>query len=173
MLTADATVLRPPLPEDKATLSRLRNDLATQTMLMVLPRPNSPKRVDEWVEGALADPQRAFFVVADAGTNACVGFIQVQKMDFVHGTGDLGIALDGAARGKGHAAAAIRLVERYVKDTYNLRKVVLQVLAANEPAVACYKKCGYTSVGVLAQHFYHAGAYHDVLIMEHLLEPAR
>src|SRR5262245_28401231 len=100
MLRGEAIVLRAPLPEDRDCLSRLRNDAALQTALMALPRANSPRRVEDWVEGVLGDAASLFYVIADAETNRGLGFIQLRKMDFVHGTGELGICLDGPARGK-------------------------------------------------------------------------
>jgi RimJ/RimL family protein N-acetyltransferase len=170
MLRGETIVLRAPVPEDKDCLSRLRNDVPLQTALMALPRAGSPRRVDEWVEGVLGDPQSLFYVVAELVTNRCLGFIQLRKMDFVHGTGELGICLDAPARGKSAAVQAIALLEGHARDVFGLRKVLLQVLASNERAVACYRKCRYREVGVLKEQFYHAGAHHDALIMEHLLE---
>src|SRR5688572_17125760 len=101
MLTGETVLLRPPLPEDRAALFGLRNDVALQVALMALPRANSARRADEWIEGVLSDPQSLFFVVAGREANQCIGFIQLRRMDFVHGTGELGICLDEAARGKG------------------------------------------------------------------------
>lgn len=170
MLRGETIVLRPPLPEDRDCLWRLRNDAGVQFNLMALPRANSARRVDEWVEGVLGDSASLFYVVAEAETNRGVGFVQLRKMDFVHGHGELGICLDAAARGTNAAVQAIALVERHARDVFRLRKVALFVLRSNERAIGCYRKCGYREVGVMARHFYNAGAYHDVLIMEHMLE---
>ena len=173
MLTGSSIVLRPPLPEDQNFLFRLRNDVPLQTALMTLPRANSSRRVEEWVEGVLNDPQSLFFIVAEAHGNQGAGFIQLRRMDFVHGTGELGICLDESARGKDYATQAIGLLETHAHEVFRIRKVVLQVLASNQRAIACYKKCGYAPVGVLQMHFYHGQKYHDVLIMEHLLGSPR
>lgn len=169
MLMDQAVLLRPPLPEDREFLFRLRNDVALQSALMALPRANSPRRVDEWVEGILNDPQSLFFLIVERQTDRAIGFIQLRRMDFVHGTGELGICLEEAARGKGCAIQSLRLLETHARDVFRIRKVVLQVLASNTRAVAFYEKHGYSKVGVLQGHFYHAGTYHDVWIMEHLL----
>lgn len=170
MLRGETIVLRPPVPEDRDGLARLRNDESVQFNLMALPRANSARRVEEWVEGVMGDAASLFYIIADAATNSGVGFVQLRKMDFVHGHGELGICLDEPARGKNAAVQAIALIERHARDVFRLRKVVLYVLRDNERAIGCYRKCGYREVGVLERHFYHARAYHDVLMMEHMLE---
>ena len=169
MLSDDLVSLRPPRPDDRELLARLRNDPALQSGLLALPRANSSRRVDEWVEGVLADPASLFFVIAPRPGDSAAGFVQLRKMDFVHRHGELGIALAQESRGKGCAAAAIRLVERHARAVFGLRKVVLQVLASNRRAVALYQRCGYGPAGVLRLHFYHDGGFHDVALMEHLL----
>jgi RimJ/RimL family protein N-acetyltransferase len=170
MLAGETIVLRPPLPDDRDLLFRVRNDASEQTALMSLPRANSARRVDDWVEGILDDPQSLFFVIADRQTNRAVGFVQMRRIDFVHGTGELGIWLDEPARGAGSADQALQLLEAHARDVFRVRKVVLQVLADNQRAVRCYERNGYAIAGTLREHFYHGGRYHDVLIMEHLLE---
>lgn len=165
-------MLRAPGPNDQACLSRLRNDAATQTALMALPRANTARRVDEWIEGILGDPASLLFAIVELQTDECIGFVQLRKMDFVHGHGELGICLDPAARGRQFADEAIHLLEQHALAVFRIRKVTLQVLADNEPALRCYQRCGYREVGTLQQHFYHAKAYHDVRIMEHLLATA-
>src|SRR5262249_552879 len=98
MLTGQTVLLRAPLTQDRELPFRLRNDVALQTALMALPRANSPQRVDEWVERALNDPHRLFFVVAERLIGAGIGFVQLRHMDLVHGTGELGVCLDELAR---------------------------------------------------------------------------
>lgn len=167
MLAAKPATLRPPLPSDETFLVRLRNYFQTQSLLLALPRANSARRVGEWIHAVLNDPHSVFFIVDVAGAPA--GFVQIRQMDFVHGTGELGIFIDARARGRGVAATALRLLERYVVRTFRLRKVILRVRADNARAIAFYRKCGYRAVGVHRRHFYHAGRYHDVAVMEHLL----
>ncbi|OAI50964.1 hypothetical protein AYO44_05230 [Planctomycetaceae bacterium SCGC AG-212-F19] len=169
MLNSKATLLRHPCVSDIAVLSKLRNDSELQTQLLSLPRANSEKRVSDWVENILSDPQSLFFIIADRQDNRPLGFVQVRRMDFVHGNGELGICLEREAQGKGHAREAIALVEAHSKQVFRLRKILIQVLASNDRAIRCYEKCGYDRVGIMREHFFYAGCFHDVLIMEHKL----
>ena len=169
MLEGSKVVLRPPREGDRAVLHALRNDASLQSQLMVLPRANSTARVDEWLARMLGDPACAFFVIAAVKSDEELGFVQITHMDFVHGTGDLGICMAENGRGGGHAAEALALIEGYVGGIFNLRKIQLQVLAANARAIRFYEKSGFQAVGTLRRHFYLLRSYHDVAIFEKFL----
>jgi diamine N-acetyltransferase len=166
MLTGSKARLRSPREDDKNFLVGLRNDVPLQMLLMALPRASSSARVDEWMARLTDDPASLFFVIADKESDEAVGYIQLTKMDFIHGYGELGICLGAEHRGRGYAAEAFALLERHARDVFNIRKIVLYCLTANERAIGFYKKTGYETVGTLKAHFYQDGAFRDVLIME-------
>jgi diamine N-acetyltransferase len=173
MLTRNATLLRPYADEDLEVLSALRNDVALQSTLLALPRGSSLARVRAWASSLSDDREAIFLIVADAQTGRAGGFIQLTHLDFLHGHGELGIALSPDARGSGHGANAIGLLEDHARDVFGIRKITLRVLESNAGAVRLYDRLGYRHVGILRQHFYHRGAHHDVAMMEKLLvEPA-
>ena len=172
MLHGDRVALRAPEDADMPLLACIRNDVPLQASLLALPRPNDLRRVDEWTHRRLSEPDSLFFVVADRESDAALGFIQLVSIDFVHRTGCLGICLAEASRAKGCGSEALRLLERYVQDVFGIRKIVLSTLATNTPAISFYEKHGYASVGTHREHFYHAGNFRDVLVMEKLLVSA-
>jgi len=163
------TNLREPRAEDALALQELRNDLELQTSLLSLGRPNSGEKVRGWVEGINNDPASVFFVITCARDGRFVGFIQVRAMDFVHGYGTVGLAIDRSSRGSGHGRNALRTVEGYLMSTFRIRKLILNVASANENAIRLYLKAGYREVGVLKDHFFNDGRFHDVKIMEKIL----
>lgn len=165
------TALRAPEAGDVRFLRALRNDVALQTQLLSLPRPNSDDRVREWIGSLARDEASLFFIIHSVAEAAPVGFIQVREMHLVHRRGVLGICLAEAVRGKGHGSAAIGMVEDYARRVFGLRKLTLQVLASNTGAVRLYEKLGYTTVGVLRGHFMNDGVFHDVTLMEKFLAP--
>lgn len=166
MLTGKKTTLRPWIPADLDFLGQLRNDIETQRALMSLPRPNSPRRVQEWLDRKSSAEDGLFFVIAENGTSQPVGFLEIRSMNFVHGWGWLGICLDRSARGKGFAQESLALVEKYCQHTFGLRKILLEVVANNTAAIKLYKKSGYETVGVHREHFFQDGKYWDVMVME-------
>ena len=53
----------------------------------------------------------------------------------------------------------------YAFDMLNLRKISLEVLSDNFPAIALYKTLGFEEKGTLKQQFFFDGVYFDVKIM--------
>ncbi len=163
------TLLREPRTEDASALQVMRNDLELQASLLSLGRPNPGEKVRGWVESINNDPASVFFVIACAGDERFVGFIQVRLMDFVHRHGTVGLAILRSSRGSGHGWNALHMVEEYLMSTFGIRKLLLNVASVNESAIRLYLKVGYREVGVMKEHFFHEGGFHDVKIMEKIL----
>lgn len=166
------TVLRPVEAGDLHFLQTLRNDVALQMQLMAQPRPNPLPRVRGWLARFAANPDAVLLLIAAARGGRPLGFVQLAALDPLHGTADLGICLAEAARGRGHAAEALQLLENYASDVFHLRKLLLRVLAENTRAIALYHAAGYRTVGVLQRHFYQRQAFKDVVLMEKFLAGA-
>jgi RimJ/RimL family protein N-acetyltransferase len=166
VIDGETTRLRAPIDDDLAVLGALRNDVALQQLLLARPRPNSPARVQDWIRRVSDDPAAVFFVVADRADDRAVGFVQITEVDLVSGHGRLGIALDGSARRRGHGREAVVLAARHVHAVFGVDKIVLDVRADNEAAIALYQGLGFREVGVLRAHYRAGEQRHDVLIME-------
>lgn len=166
MLGGAKVTLRPWGDDDVPFFVELRNDVETQTALLATPRPNTSDRVAEWLTRRSSADDAAFFVIADNARDGACGFIELRDIDAINRHGYLGIALAESARGRGLAAEAMTLLEDYARSIFNLHKICLRVLAANKPAVGLYERCGYDTAGVMREHFYHDGTFHDVAIME-------
>jgi RimJ/RimL family protein N-acetyltransferase len=170
MLKNANTVLRPWTEQDIEVLEQLRNDVVLQAMLMTQPRPNSEQRVLEWLAAKTDAENGLFFVIADSKSNNAIGYLQVVNINQQNGTCELGICLSPDVQGRGYGAAAIHALVDYLRTTFNLRKLMLHVLADNSGAIAFYLKTGFTEAGLLKEHFYHDGQYKDVVIMEKFLQ---
>ena len=172
MLSGKLIGLRPWAPSDLEFLGRLRNDVETQLALLALPRPNSPRRVQEWLDRKSGAEDGLFFVIAVKPEDRPVGFLEIRGIQPVHGWAWLGICLDRAARGQGFAKEALALSEDYCRRVFGLRKLVLEVTAANAEAIRLYQAAGYLKVGIHREHFFHDGRYEDVIVMEKKLAGA-
>ncbi len=171
-MIADATtVLRAPEVADEAVLTAIRNDLATQQMLLARPRPNSPSRVREWVSRLASDPSSVLFVIAEAESGSAIGFLQITEMDLVNGCGRLGIAVHPDHARRGHGRAAIAMVGPYLHQVFGVRKLILEVRADNQAALSLYRSLGYREVGVWRAHYRQGDTFHDVVAMEAFLGP--
>jgi RimJ/RimL family protein N-acetyltransferase len=67
--------------------------------------------------------------------------------------------------GKGYGTEATRLITRYAFESLNFHRVWLHVYDFNLRGIAIYEKVGYKKEGVLRQHTYREGRYHDVITM--------
>jgi len=165
MLGSDV-VLRAWRTDDLDCFERIRNDIELQEKLMALSRPNSLERVKDWLTSRSGSSNEVFFVIADGKSNQAVGYIQVVNIDCLHGRAEIGICLSPESQGKGYGKKAIYEVEKYLQRIFGLRKLVLFVLKDNVDAISFYLKCGFSEVGCLRKHFYLAGQYSDVVIMD-------
>lgn len=171
MLDGHEIVLRAWREDDLEPLELLRNNVALQSLLITQPRPNSSEKVRRWLVEKTGSEDVLFFIVAQRASQQCLGYIQLNNIQLLHGTADLGICLAPAAQGQGAGREAMALLERYAQQVFALRKIVLRVLVDNHGAVAFYVRLGFSEVGCLREHVYVNGLYHDVLIMEKRLAP--
>lgn len=166
MLTGKNLVLRAWKDSDLPKLTALRNDLDLQAQLMTQPRPNSVARVVRWLQEKSEKPDGVFFVVAERASDAALGYLQIQQMDMQNRHCSLGICLATEAQGMGYGHEALTLVERYMKQTFGVRKIMLEVLQSNASAIRFYERYGFQKVGVMKAHFQVGDQHVDVLIME-------
>jgi len=163
--------LRPWCETDLNTLTALRNDVALQAQLLARARGSDPIQIRDWLHARTASADRIFFVVADHDTNHCLGFLQVADFDTVDRRAEFGICLVGETRGRGLGGEAITLAMQHLVQLWGLRKLSLRVRADNIAAQTCYRKLGFRECGRLRAHVFLEGHWHDVVLMELLIEP--
>jgi diamine N-acetyltransferase len=161
--------LRQPEDSDLDFLVSMRNNLDLQAMLMSLPRASNTQKVRDWLNNHLSNSQSVFFMIAEIATNSPSGYIQITNIDFVHRHGELGICIDPSFQGKGYGKQSIFLIEKYIQEVFDLRKLTLKVLEKNHAAVHLYEVLAYQKIGIHKEHFYHKGSWHNTLVMEKLL----
>ena len=144
MLEGENIELRAAAIEDAEYLFGLRNDESTQKLLLSRPKPNTKEKIEDWYLKKTNDPDSVFFVICNKSDKKLYGYIQIVGMDYISKYGYLGICLDSSSRGLGIGEEAISLVEVYVKNVFNLRKIVLDVLVYNELDIKFYRKIGYS-----------------------------
>lgn len=169
VLDRPKALLRPSMPEDAETLSRLRSDPKLQHLLMANPDPEPPAdpvaEATAWIarrEGA------GWFRVIDAGRGAA-GFVQISDVHRKNRFGWLGIALLPAERGRGLGRRALAEAEALVAGELGLRKLLLQVRADNAAAIALYRRAGWRRVGKLLGQYDDGRRLYDVVLHEKTL----
>jgi len=166
MLDGATIRLRPWQDSDLPVLTSLRNDVSLQAQLLARARGSRPEQVREWLETGSSQTDRLLFIIADRQDDQPLGFIQVSDLDLVDGHANLGICLLSQARSRGLGGQAITLLADYLHKQWRLRKIYLRVRSDNTAAIRCYEKAGFERCGLLRQHVFVEGQWHDVVLME-------
>ena len=160
--------LRPYLEKDFDILFEIRNDFEMQFMLMVNPKPNTKNKTLQWIEKKTNGEDSVFFIISNS-KNESIGYIQATNIDHINKNCNIGIAVNKNWRGKGVAGKALLSLENYLKNTFNIKKVVVEILCENMSSIKSFTKANYNHVGVLQKHFYAKNNFYDVCILEKLI----
>lgn len=163
MLTGERVVLRPFRPADVEPLWRARLD--PRTWAQTTEAPYVPETLEAY-RARCAQPGKdgsaEFAVEVD---EVLVGRAAVFGVDQLARTGEVGLSLLPEHRGRGHGRDVLRVLLGYGFRSRNLRRVQLQTLASNEPALRAYRAVGFVEEGRLREHAWVEGAYDDVVLM--------
>jgi aminoglycoside 6'-N-acetyltransferase len=118
---------------------------------------------DDWLE---AGPDIVVFAIELGG--AVVGSIQCaeeNEPDYRHAGIDLFLSTDWQGRGLG--TDAIRTLAHFLFEARGHHRLVIDPSAANERAIAAYRKVGFVPVGVMrAYERGPDGTFHDGLLLD-------
>ncbi|MBP3646405.1 MAG: GNAT family N-acetyltransferase [Clostridia bacterium] len=111
------------------------------------------------------------FVIADLQDERYIGQMDLFRLDWRLRLGEIGMLIaDPNERGRGIGQEALGLLQRYAFRTLGLERVELEVHMDNAPALACYRKAGFTLEGVKRHAFFTDGRFCDVGVMSVLRE---
>ena len=145
-------VLRLPRPDDAAAYVRAWADDPGMPEAMGRPAPPE-KEVRRRFRDERRDRERgevAGYVVSDED-DAFKGFFLLHSFAWEHRRAEVGVMLAPAARGRGIATAALRLVVRWGLDKLQLQRIGLMTLPGN-PAGALAERAGFTYEGTLHRY---------------------
>ena len=161
----DPYLLRSFRKSDLSFLYAMRNDPELQFLLLTHPRPNSMEQVKAWIERKVSSESSLIFMISGQDGRPA-GFMQAADIDTISRFCRIGIAIAGDFRGKGVFKKIMPQFEKYLSDTLNIRKIIAEILESNEHSVRAFESAGYVRVGVLKEHYYNQGAYHDLVLYE-------
>jgi RimJ/RimL family protein N-acetyltransferase len=167
MLKGKKINLRPLKIEDAKHTLELRYDVEANKALIAYPYPVNIENEKEWIENLYPKGVREniYFAIEENSSNEFVGYLSLQKINYINRNGNFGVIILKKFRGKGYSAEAMKLFFVYIFDQINLRKIKLEVLKENAKAIKIYKDLGFNEEGILKEHIYQDGKYKDLLMM--------
>lgn len=172
MLEGKNITLRPLKIEDIQYFHQWRNNIQIKELAMLHPFPVTNEQEIEWYNSIAnkKDNKIIFFTIVDKNNNV-LGYTQLLNINWVNRNCYFGIIIgDTENRGKGIGKEVTELMTDYAFKTLNLRKILLEVLSTNTNAIKLYENLGFVSEGVLKEHAFIKGVYHDVLVMAKIEE---
>lgn len=172
MLRGEKVVLRAIARQDLPRLHGFADDLEVELAGggdPPLPRPLERLQRDFDREAAELPSDRTNFAVEADGK--LIGQCGLFNMDWTARHAELGIAIgDREYWGRGYGRDAVRVILEYAFRLRNLRRVWLEVHAANERAIRSYRACGFVEEGRQREHVWLDGRYVDNVLMGVLRE---
>ena len=166
-LTDGRVLLRPPVPADVPAVTAACQEPAIAAWTIV-PSPYADSdavffvgRVSDegWANGSTAT-----FVVVDPANGTLLGACGLGDIDHTHGRGEIGYWTTAAARGRGVATSAVRLVCAWAFDHVGLARVDWHAFVGNEGSRRVVERCGFTMEGTLRSSHNHRGTRRDVWV---------
>jgi RimJ/RimL family protein N-acetyltransferase len=106
------------------------------------------------------------FGIYDQQSSKLIGEIGISAIDLKNKHAEIGMAIgDKSYWSKGYGKDLVKTTVRYCFKKLGLNKVYLDVWSENKRAIKCYEGCGFKKDGLLREHVFRDGKYHDKWIM--------
>ncbi len=123
-------------------------------------------REQEWIASQYKDDHNIPFAVAIKESDAHIGTCGLHAIDYKDRCAELGILLGEKEEwGRGYGSETMQLLINYGFRELGLHRIFLRVFSHNERAKRIYKQVGFRCEGVLRESYFHAGRFHDTIIM--------
>lgn len=160
--------LRPYRDDDFDVMKRIRSDRDAQHLLLAHPDAEPLDHdISLWIHRRLYDRDGVFLVIDSGGSAA--GFVQISRIHRIDRHGFGGICLEASCRGQGIGLQAMSELFEAATGS-GLRKLLLEVRVDNPIALKLYERCGFRSVGVMRDHYHDGHRWHDVVLLERMLD---
>lgn len=175
------TAPEPPLADSAARLEPLtqadHDDLAALIVedairrFTLVPTNPAPGFVKGWIERyerGWSDGSCAGFSIRDPETDGLIGFASIVRLDLDAREGEIGYLVAAAARGRGAATAAVRLLTRWGFEALGLERLELRIDVTNEGSARVAERAGYRLDGVLRSVHFKEGRRTDTGVWSRL-----
>jgi RimJ/RimL family protein N-acetyltransferase len=166
-LDGNQIYLRPLTEEDASDIYlKWLNDPAVSRGLASGYFPTTMQDLVHYVNVALSDQNTIFFAICEKESNAHIGNLKVDRIDWMARTCELGLIIgEESARGRGLGFESMQLVIEHVFNELNLNKITLAVFENNPSALKLYQKLGFQVEGRFVKHVFKEGQLWDKIYL--------
>jgi RimJ/RimL family protein N-acetyltransferase len=175
MLSDGIIAFRRPEPVDAPYYWRMRNDMTLVSSVMGFRLGVAEHTIEDWIArgGGVSGDDLLLTAVLVAEAHRPIGYVKAYRVDRFSRHAWIGLCLfDEGDAGRGHGRRMMTQICDYLRDFVAVRKVSLEVLAANARALALYRAIGFEEEGRLKSQYFTGGRFEDVLILSRFLQPA-
>ncbi len=127
--------------------------------------PMSQAQEERWFESQLEEHDGHVLGI-ETLDGTLIGNVGLHGIDWKDRRAVLGIVIgEKEYWNRGYGTEAVSTLLGFAFGEMNLHRISLRVYEYNERAIRCYEKCGFRLEGRLRKARFHAGKYHDELIM--------
>lgn len=130
-----------------------------------IPFPLKLEDEEKWYEEQTSRKDTYNFAIVIKDTGEYIGGCGINSVDWKNRHACVGIFLGKPLWSKGYGTDAMKVLVNFIFSQMNINKVYLNVFSFNQRAIKSYEKCGFKVEGVLREHIYRDGKYHDEYIM--------
>jgi RimJ/RimL family protein N-acetyltransferase len=143
------------------------DDVRQHTYVPSQPRPGFGREWIEMYEHGRKERTREGFAIVDAEDRSFLGLAAAVKIDQTAREAELGYILAPAARGRGVATEALRLLTQWA-FARGLQRVELRIDTDNAASRRVAERCGYVYEGLLRSVHFKDGLRADMLVYSRL-----
>jgi RimJ/RimL family protein N-acetyltransferase len=160
---SDWLLVRPAVPADTDALVALGRSVAAEdTLWLTYDRSRGDERRN--LRAVQRDPNVAVFVAETS--EGIVGRLSIARdgQQLSHHVAELGLMVVAGARKRGIGTALMEEAIKWARRA-GVVKLELTVFPHNEPAIALYRKLGFTDEGLRRRRYFIGGRYVDAMLM--------
>lgn len=121
---------------------------------------------EKWFSKRCEDLYNKTFGIQVKETNKIIGLVANNHFDALDRTTSISIYLGEVKdRNHGYGKETLDLFTQFCFNMLNVRKTWAYIFGFNEASIKLFTKSEYIQEGILKEHIYRDGNYHDVVVM--------
>ena len=133
------------------------------------PIPQTLEMMESYWEGTHG-PNTVAFAVCDRHDDAFIGNARLSEINWIHRSCYYGRLISPHHSGKGYGSDALIQLLRYGFYTLGMNRIWSSAWVDNQASLGSNRKIGMTEEGILRQHVYKDGRFHDAVVLAMLRE---